>query len=206
MGKRIPELYQGDARDEAAVLDWVLVQAGLETAGDEDGGLVEEVMEEIDEMLTFPGASAETEPPPPPQPRLTPPETKKENKSQSFNPSEEATPEPLSEIVDIIKNDNNVVVFFLPKDEQVLNFGSDPFEEESEVSCWPLVCASAKKSSHKGLNIDKLTTRPVIRTGEKKEESVGWLSWLLGIDLSYYTEEVPEEEEDEESANSVDSD
>ena len=93
-------------------MDWVLVQAGVKKAGDEDGGLVEEVMEEIDEMLTFPGASAETEPPPPPQPRLTPPETKKENKSQSFNPSEEATPEPLSEIVDIIKNDNNVVVFF----------------------------------------------------------------------------------------------
>ena len=89
----------------------------------------------------------------------------------------------------------------MQKDEQVLDF-----EEESVVSCWPLVCASAKKSSHKGLNIDKLTTRPVIRTGEKKEESVGWLSWLLGIDLSFYTEEVPEEEEDEESANSVDSD
>ena len=94
----------------------------------------------------------------------------------------------------------------VPKDEQVLNFGSDPFEEESEVSCWPLVCASAKKSSHKGLNIDKLTTRPVIRTGEKKEESVGWLSWLLGIDLSYYTEDVPDEEEEEEQVDAVDSD
>ena len=77
---------------------------------DENGGIVEEVMEEIDEILTFPGANAETEPPPP-QPKLTPPETK-QNKSQNFNPSEEATPEPLSEIVDIIKNDNNVVVFF----------------------------------------------------------------------------------------------
>ena len=100
-------------RDEAAVLDWVLVQAGMKAAGDdeEDGGIVEEVMEEIDEILTFPGASAETQPPPP-EPKLTPPETKKQNKSQNFDPNEEATPEPLSEIVDIIKNDNNVVVFF----------------------------------------------------------------------------------------------
>ena len=101
-------------RDEAAVLDWVLVQAGIKVAGDDDeeGGIVEEVMEEIDEILTFPGASAETQPPPP-EPKLTPPETKKQNKSQNFNPNEEeATPEPLSEIVDIIKNDNNVVVFF----------------------------------------------------------------------------------------------
>ena len=34
-------------RDEAAVLDWVLVQAGMKAAGDddEDGGIVEEVME-----------------------------------------------------------------------------------------------------------------------------------------------------------------
>ena len=74
------------------------------------------------------------------------------------------------------------------------------------MSCWPLVCASAKKSSHKGLNIDKLTTRPVIRTGEKKEESAGWLSWLLGIDLSFYTEEVPVEEEEEESTLSEEND
>merc|ERR1712154_290859 len=81
--KRIPELYHGDVRDEAAVLDWVLVQAGIKAAGeddDEDGGIVEEVMEDIDEILTFPGASAETQPPPPqPQPKLTPPETKKQN-------------------------------------------------------------------------------------------------------------------------------
>ena len=87
----------------------------MKAAGDdeEDGGMVEEVMEEIDEILTFPGASAETQPlPPQSQPKLTPPETKKQNKSQNFDPSEEATPEPLSEIVDIIKNDNNVVVFF----------------------------------------------------------------------------------------------
>ena len=100
-------------RDEAAVLNWVLVQAGMKAAGDDedDGGIVEEVMEEIDEILTFPGASAETQPPPP-EPKLTPPETKKQNKSQNFDPNEEATPEPLSEIVDIIKNDNNVVVFF----------------------------------------------------------------------------------------------
>ena len=111
-------------RDEAAVLNWVLVQAGMKAAGDDedDGGIVEEVMEEIDEILTFPGASAETQPPPP-EPKLTPPETKKQNKSQNFDPNEEATPEPLSEIVDIIKNDNNVVVFFC----KYLNYSKKSF-------------------------------------------------------------------------------
>ena len=112
--KRIPELYEGDVTDEAAVLGWALVQAGIkEVADDEDDdeSMVEEVMEDIDEMLTFPGASAEAERPPtpkvepkkssPPSPSVPPP---------SSNKSEET--EDLNEIVDSIKNDNNVVVFF----------------------------------------------------------------------------------------------
>ena len=78
-------------------------------------------------------------------------------------------------------------------------------EDLSEVSCWPLVCASAKKPSHKGLNIDKLTSKPVIRNTEKKKESVGWLSWIFGIDLSFLTAEVPEDDE-EETASSDDND
>jgi len=115
--KRIPELYQGDVTNEAAVLEWVLFQAGIKApANDNDDdddddnveSVVEDVMEEIDEMFTFPGADAK----PDPEPKTTfrPPKNEIVNKSEEVN--EEATPEPLSEIVDIIKNDNNVVVFF----------------------------------------------------------------------------------------------
>ena len=109
--KRIPELYEGDVTDEAAVLGWALVQAGIREVEDEDESMVEEVMEDIEEMLTFPGASAEAEQPPtpkvepkkssPPSPAVPPP---------SSNKSEET--DDLNEIVDSIKNDNNVVVFF----------------------------------------------------------------------------------------------
>ena len=63
------------------------------------------------------------------------------------------------------------------------------------MSCWPLVCASAKKPSHKGLNIDKLTSKPVIKTN-KAAESQGWISWLLGIDLSFGHEEEMQDEEE----------
>jgi len=113
--KRIPELYQGDVTNEAAVLEWVLFQAGIKApANDNDDdddnveSVVEDVMEEIDEMFTFPGADAK----PDPEPKTTfrPPKNEIVNKSEEVN--EEATPEPLSEIVDIIKNDNNVVAFF----------------------------------------------------------------------------------------------
>ena len=65
-------------------------------------------MEEIDEMFTFPGADAK--PDPEPTTTIRPPKNEIVNKSEEVN--EEATPEPLSEIVDIIKNDNNVVAFF----------------------------------------------------------------------------------------------
>jgi len=57
--KKIPELYEGDVTNEAAVLDWALFQAGIKIAPPktEEKGLddvVEEVLEDIDEMLTFP--------------------------------------------------------------------------------------------------------------------------------------------------------
>ena len=69
--------------------------------------VVEEVLEDIDELLTFPGANAEAEPVP--EPSVTKEAPQKENKTKA---DEEPTPEPFREIVDIIKNDNNVVVFF----------------------------------------------------------------------------------------------
>ena len=105
-------IYLGDVTQEAQVLEWALYQAGIKTAVKEEDSsiesVVEEVIEEIDDMLTFPGASAEEEPVPETmKPKVAP----KVNKSQP-QVEEEATPEPLSEIVDIIKNDNNVVVFF----------------------------------------------------------------------------------------------
>jgi len=197
--KRIPELYQGDVTQEAQVLEWALYQAGIKKAVKEEDSsiesVVEEVIEEIDDMLTFPGASAEEEPVPETmKPKVAP----KVNKSQP-QVEEEATPEPLSEIVDIIKNDNNVVVFFSSEEqssERDLFIANE--ESDNVVSCWPLVCASAKKAVHKGLNIDKLTSKPVIRTGEKKTESVGWISWILGIDLSFLSDDEADEEEEEE--------
>ena len=74
------------------------------------------------------------------------------------------------------------------------------------MSCWPLVCASAKKPSHKGLNIDKLTSRPVIKTN-KAAESQGWISWLLGIDLSFgHEEEMQDEEEAAQDLNDAQED
>ena len=95
------------------MLDWALFQAGIRPAPKtEEMGLddvVEEVLEDIDEMLTFPGASAEAEPVPEPQVKKENSQKERENKTKV---EEEPTPEPLSEIVDIIKNDNNVVVFF----------------------------------------------------------------------------------------------
>ena len=73
-------------------------------------------------------------------------------------------------------------------------------DQDSVGSCWPFVCASAKKAVHKGLNIDKMTSKPVIRVGEKKQESPGWLSWLFGFELSRSDDEDVSEEEGEEEA------
>ena len=114
--KRIPELYLGDVTDEAAVLGWALVQAGIKEVEEDEESMVEEVMEDLDEMLTFPGAIAETKAPPSPKvepkhkaEKATPPPA-----PQGGNKSEgsDAASDELSEIVDSIKNDNNVVVFF----------------------------------------------------------------------------------------------
>jgi len=56
-----------------------------------------------------------------------------------------------------------------------------------------------KKVVHKKLNIDKLTTRPLIRVGEKKvEEPVGWLAWIFGFESGSPIEETEFTEEDEE--------
>ena len=115
--KRIPELYEGDATDEAAVLGWALVQAGIKEVEEDEESMVEEVMEDLDEMLTFPGASAEAGPPPTPkvEPKVNPKKSSPPSPaapSSSSNKSEDAEAEEINEIVDSIKNDNNVVVFF----------------------------------------------------------------------------------------------
>eukprot|EP00092_Neocalanus_flemingeri_P014639 GFUD01015795.1.p1 GENE.GFUD01015795.1~~GFUD01015795.1.p1 ORF type:complete len:1842 (+),score=695.57 GFUD01015795.1:98-5623(+) len=240
--KKIPELYQGDVTDEAAVLGWALTQAGIkvESEGDEDE-------EDDNDILSFPSASAEKAAPATPKvaPKAakTEPEAKKavkkptaakeavkepevpkvKEKLKAEQPKVEEPVDELSETVDTIKNDNNVVVFFYPslgslgqknytngreeedeqelKDELESNFVKAlnyDHGQESLSSCWPLTCASAKKISHKALNIDKLTTRPLIRVGEKKEkEPVGWIGWIFGFD-SAPSEETIEESEDEE--------
>ena len=108
--------------DEAAVLGWVLHQAGIRVQEEE------EQEEEID-ILSFPAANAEKAAPTPP--KVTPkaakvevekteqikenvkvPEPSKDIKSKSSATEADADAEELSETVDTIKNDNNVVVFF----------------------------------------------------------------------------------------------
>ena len=65
------------------MLEWALYQAGIKApVKDDDNSIesvVEDVMEEIDDMLTFPGASAEKEPVPE---TIKPKEAPKVNKSQ----------------------------------------------------------------------------------------------------------------------------
>ena len=105
--------FSGEVTNEAEVLEWARLQAGIKIKSDDKDvnsfdNIVEDVMEEIDDMLTFPGAHAEAEPAL--EPKAEPSPSKQKEKPQKIE--EEATPEPLSEIVDIIKNDNNVVVFF----------------------------------------------------------------------------------------------
>jgi len=237
--KKIPELYQGDVTDEAAVLGWALTQAGIKVESeteDEDDDDCENC-----DILSFPTASAEDSIPL--TPKITPkaakaepkkavkkpvpakePEVKEEPKVEKSKAEPTKVEEPveeLSEIVDTIKNDNNVVVFFYPSlgslgqknvtngredDEDLMaKLRSDSVKTlnfdhgfESLASCWPLTCASAKKIVHKSLNIDKLTSRPLIRVGEKKvEEPVGWLGWIFGF-KSGSREEVNDDSEDDE--------
>ena len=91
--------------DSAAVLGWVLTQAGLAPP----------VLEEADDPLAFPAAEAAK----PATPKVTPKEAAKAPKEEKNEQPVAATAndtveeEPaISETVDIIKNDNNVVVFF----------------------------------------------------------------------------------------------
>ena len=104
----------GDLTDEAAVLGWALTQAGVKVAEKKESG---------DDLLAFPAADAGKSAPP--TPKVTPKEVPKapapvdeedeEEATESGNDTgaeeEEEEPE-LSETVDTIKNDNNVVVFF----------------------------------------------------------------------------------------------
>ena len=131
--KKIPELYEGiqfillaaqsncfdlefsgDVTDEAAVLGWALTQAGVKVA---------QKKEAPEDILAFPAADAGKSAPP--TPKVTPKDVPKAPAPVEEEEDEEATeaaedagaheeeeePE-LSETVDTIKNDNNVVVFF----------------------------------------------------------------------------------------------
>ena len=124
--KKIPELYEGDVTDEAAVLGWALTQAGVK---------IKDTSATIEDPLAFPVSEASQAAPP--TPKVTP-KTKAApveaaektaepieglNKAAAFVEALEDTPAvnkteeneeevELSETVDKIKNDNNVVVFF----------------------------------------------------------------------------------------------
>ena len=106
--------FSGDLTDEAAVLGWALTQAGVKVA---------QKKEAREDILAFPAADAGKSAPP--TPKVTPKDVPKapapveeedeekatENAEDAGAPEEEEEPE-LSETVDAIKNDNNVVVFF----------------------------------------------------------------------------------------------
>merc|ERR1712055_783564 len=134
----------------------------------------------------------------------------------------------LSETVDTIKNDNNVVFFFSNKldkvrnateeDEHLLNqlsqeidatYSFDHWAPETAVSCWPLTCASA--AGHKKLNIDKLTTKPLVKTREGRKKipdlpTPGWFDWLLGSGEHSHGEEFAEDEEEFATDDDTDED
>merc|ERR1712083_847065 len=62
-------------------------------------------------------------------------------------------------------------------------FAFDHWAGETPASCWPLTCASAV--GHKKLNIDKMTTKPLVKTREGKRKipdlpAPGWFDWILG--------------------------
>ena len=97
--------------DEAAVLGWTLTQAGVKIVDQKKKDLVAE------DPLAFPAADAGKSAPP--TPKVAPKnaqavdeqEEEEEENVEEAADAEEEEPE-LSETVDKIKNDNNVVVFF----------------------------------------------------------------------------------------------
>ena len=102
--------------DEAAVLGWALTQAGVKIVDQKKKDLVAE------DPLAFPAADAGKSAPPTPkvapknaQAKVAPPAVQEEVEEvenvEEAAAEEEEEPE-LSETVDKIKNDNNVVVFF----------------------------------------------------------------------------------------------
>ena len=101
----------GDVRDEAAVLDWALTQAGLQEDTEVDAGPA------VLDLLSFPAAAADTDPSPTPKvaPKAAPPTdeqpTATREGADKAVETEESVDE-LSEVLDTIKNDNNVVAFF----------------------------------------------------------------------------------------------
>ena len=102
--------------DEAAVLGWALTQAGVKIVDPKKKDLVAE------DPLAFPAADAGKSAPPTPKvapKKVAPPaveEEEEEEEEEAENIEEAAAEEEeepeLSETVDKIKNDNNVVVFF----------------------------------------------------------------------------------------------
>ena len=105
--------------DEAAVLGWALTQAGVKIVDQKKKDLVAE------DPLAFPAADAGKSAPPTPkvapknaQAKVAPPaveeeEEEEEEEAENVEEAVEEEEEPeLSETVDKIKNDNNVVVFF----------------------------------------------------------------------------------------------
>ena len=107
--------FSGDVTDEAAVLGWALTQAGVKIA---------QKKEAPEDILAFPAADARKSASPTPKvtpkdvPKAPAPVEEEEEDEEATEAAEDAgaqeeeeEPE-LSETVDTIKNDNNVVVFF----------------------------------------------------------------------------------------------
>jgi len=146
--KKIPELYQGDVTDEAAVLGWALTQAGIKIEPE-----VVDEEEDDNNILSFPTASAEDSIPATPKvkPKSAKPKEPEASiikddpgpaKSKAEPAKVEEPTEELSEIVDTIKNDNNVVVFFSNEDES----DSDSIDEGDEESEEELITPHARSN------------------------------------------------------------
>ena len=85
----------------------------------------------------------------------------------------------------------------------------DHWAHETSVSCWPLMCASA--AGHKKLNIDKMTTKPLVKTREGKRKipdlpAPGWFDWLLGSGEHSHGEAFAEDEEEVATDDDTDED